>query len=133
MPRKYVPKAKRYTDQDLQVALTLIKEGKLSIRAASQKFRIDKSKLYRTIHNKNNSKRGQKNALPEESEKDLTEKITIMAKWGFALTKEEIKSVVQTYVGENNLTTVFKDGNPGDDGFVLSAKEIGLARRKWNS
>lgn len=40
-----------------------------------------------------------------------------MAKWGFTLSKAEIKLVVQTYVNENNLTTVFRNGKPNDDWF----------------
>ncbi|KAJ8941045.1 hypothetical protein NQ318_015522 [Aromia moschata] len=36
MPRTYVPKAKRYTEEDLQTALTLIRKNKLSIRKAER-------------------------------------------------------------------------------------------------
>lgn len=130
MPRKYIPKAKAYLEGDLVKALTLIKQGKVSIRAASKTFRIDKSKLSRCINNKNVSKRGRKEALSKEQEKDLTEKVVVMAKWGFALSKEEIKSVVQTYVNENNLTTVFKNGKPGDDWFRMFCKRNNLSQKK---
>ncbi|CAH2000123.1 unnamed protein product [Acanthoscelides obtectus] len=37
-------------------------------------------------------------------EVDLSDKIKIMAKWGFALTKPEIQAIVQTYVQENHRT-----------------------------
>ncbi|KAJ8965095.1 hypothetical protein NQ314_004383 [Rhamnusium bicolor] len=40
-----------------------------------------------------------------------------MAKWGFALTKKEILAAVETYVTENSIRTVFKNGKPGPDSF----------------
>ncbi|KAJ8941044.1 hypothetical protein NQ318_015521 [Aromia moschata] len=53
-----------------------------------------------------------------------------MAKWGFALTKEEVKSAVQTYVNENNIKTTFKEGKPGDDWFRLFCKRNRLSQKK---
>lgn len=130
MPRTYVPKPKRYTEKDLDKALNLIKEGKLGVREAARQFKIDKSKLSRSLNCKNKSKRGRKQALSMEQETDLTQKIIVMAKWGFALSKEEIKRVVQTYVSENNIRTVFKNGKPGDDWFRLFCERNGLSQKK---
>lgn len=59
---------------------------------------LNKTRLVMCIHNTNNAKRGRKQALSAEQEKDLNQKITILAKSGFELSKEEIKLVVQTYV-----------------------------------
>lgn len=68
MLRKYVPKAKRYTEEDLQTALTLIRQNTLTVRKAAEKFRIDKSKLNRSL-NKHVAKRGGKPALSREEER----------------------------------------------------------------
>lgn len=130
MPRTYVPKSKRYTEEDLQTALTLIRQNKLTIRKAAAQFRIDKSKLCRSLNKQHATKRGRKSALSREEERNLTEKITVMAKWGFALTKEEVKEAVQTYVSENNIRTVFKDGKPGDDWFRSFCKRNRLSQKK---
>lgn len=70
---------------------------------------------YAGVSKINHPKRGRKYALSKEQEKDLTQKLTELAKLGFALAKEEIKLVLQTYANQINLTTVLKDGKLGDD------------------
>lgn len=82
------------------------------------------------MNDKGFSKQGRKQVLSQEEEADLTEKITVMAKWGFALSKAEILTVVQTYVNENKGTTVFKNGKPRDDWFRIFCKRNRLSQKK---
>ncbi|XP_050309036.1 uncharacterized protein LOC126745308 [Anthonomus grandis grandis] len=53
-----------------------------------------------------------------------------MAKWGFALSKQEIQLVVQTYVNENAIKTTFKEGKPDDDWFRSFYKRNRLSQKK---
>ncbi|CAH1962840.1 unnamed protein product [Acanthoscelides obtectus] len=78
---------------------------------AAKQFKIDKSALSRR-RTRSLGKQGRKTSLTKEMEVDLSDKIKIMAKWGFALTKPEIQAIVQTYVQENHLTAQFKEGKP---------------------
>lgn len=78
MPRTYVPKPKSYTKEDLENALQEIRRGNMSIREASRRFNIDKSKLSRCISNQNTTVQGRHSVLSTDVEKDLTSKITTL-------------------------------------------------------
>lgn len=130
MPKKYIPKPKKYTKEDLDKAANLVRSEGFSIRTAAKAFGIDKSKLSRYINKKNLTKQGRKTSLSLDVEQDLASKLVTMAQWGFALTKLEVKNAVQTYVQENNLTTAFKDGRPGDDWFKNFCRRNRLSLKK---
>lgn len=135
MPRKYVPKQKTYSELKLQEALNKVKNAELSYRAAEQMYKIDKSLLWRKIHNLNANKQGRKTVLSKEAEEGFANKTKIMSKWGWALTRSEIKSIVHTYVVQNNIKNTFKNNYPGKDWMQsfftrhgLVAKKIGTTR-----
>lgn len=130
MPRKYVPKQKTYSELKLQEALNKVKNAELSYREAEQMYKIDKSLLWRKIHNLNANKQGRKTVLSKEAEEDLANKIKIMAKWGWALTRSEIKSIVHTYVVQNNIKNTFKNNYPGKDWMQSFFTRHGLVAKK---
>lgn len=130
MPRNYVPKTKTYSDLKLQEALERIHKGEISYREAQSEYKIDKSLLWRRVHNYNMSKQGRKTVLSKEEEDDLAEKIKTMAKWGWALTRQEIRSVVHTYVVQNNINNNFKNNCPGKDWMQLFFQRNGLVAKK---
>nr|CAH7744755.1 unnamed protein product [Callosobruchus chinensis] len=53
-----------------------------------------------------------------------------MAKWGFPLTKDELKNVVCDYVTANGLKTVFKNNKPGNDWFASFCNRRRLSLKK---
>lgn len=83
------------------------------MREAAKKFQIDKYVLSRRQTGVI-TKQERKTSLTPEIELDLSNKIKIMAKWGFALTKNEILDTIQSCVEENGLHTQFKNGRPGN-------------------
>ncbi|XP_030753728.1 uncharacterized protein LOC115880596 [Sitophilus oryzae] len=93
MPRTYVPKLKKYTAKDLEEAINLVKQGKLGVREAARQFRIDKSKLSRSLNNKNKSKQGRKqeaNQIINEINLASTSNISIAGTASSSTTFEEI-------------------------------------------
>lgn len=54
-------------------------------------------------------------SFSKDVEKDLSERIRILAEWGFALTWLEILTLV--HVDENDLETQFKEEKPEKDCF----------------
>nr|CAI5847916.1 unnamed protein product [Callosobruchus analis] len=120
MPRNYMKKRKNYSDQDVADAETEIREGKSSIRGAAKKFKINATYeyLYRRLHNLHQGVQGRRTALSQSDEEALANSVKIMAKWGFPLTKDELKNVVCDYVTANGLKTVFKNNKPGNDWFA---------------
>lgn len=129
MPKVYIKKKRPYDDADIARALDLIEKGELTLRQVAKKMQIDKSVLSRRRTGVI-TKQGRKTSLTEEMEIDLSDKIKIMAKWGFALTKNEILNTVQAYVQENDLRTQFKDGRPGSDWFRSFCQRHKLSQKK---
>ena len=104
---------------------------KISIRKAHKKYNIDKSLLSRRSRGIEKKVPGRKTALSKEIEEDLADKLKVLAKWGFALSRKEILSTVQDFVQENELKiTVFRDGKPGKDWFVGFCKRNKLSLKK---
>lgn len=131
MGKIYIPKEKRYTKEDLEAALREIREKKISIREAQKKYNIDKSLLSRRSRGIEKKVSGRKTALSKEIEEDLANKLKVLAKWGFALSRKEILSTVQDFVQENELKiAVFRDGKPGKDWFVGFCKRNKLSLKK---
>lgn len=129
MPKVYVKKKRPYDESDITKALELIEKNELSLRQAAKNFQIDKSVLSRRRAGVVTTQ-GRKTALKPEMETDLSNKIKIMAKWGFALTKSEILNTIQSYVQENDLCTQFKNGRPGNDWFRGFCQRHKLSQKK---
>jgi helix-turn-helix, Psq domain len=130
MGRVYTPKPKKYTVEELEEALSLIKAKKLSVREAAKKYVIDKSLLSRRLRGVNMTKQGRKTALSCEQEGNLAANLKTMAKWGFALSKAEILSVVANFVSSNDLCTPFKSGQPGTEWFLAFCSRNKLSVKK---
>lgn len=56
MPRNYVPKPKDYSEKNLQDAVENVLKGNLTYREAESKYNVDKSLIWRRVHNYNTSK-----------------------------------------------------------------------------
>lgn len=107
----------------------MIDKKELFLREAAKKYQIDKSVLSRRRTGVV-TKQGRKTCLTPEMENDLSGKIKIMSKWGFALTKNEILNTIRAYVEENGLRTQFKNCRPGNDWFRGFCKRNKLSQRK---
>lgn len=125
-----MPVPKSYTELMLSEALEKAQSGELSFREAGSKYNIDKSLIWRKIHNLNNSKQGRKTVLTKEEEEDLADKIRTMAKWGWALTRKEIRELVHIYVVQNSIKNNFKGDYPGKDWLQLYFNRNGLVSKK---
>lgn len=130
MPRNYVKKACKYPEARVNEAVKNIIEKKLSFREASEQDAIDRTFLFRKVHNRNQSVQGRKTALTREQESSLATNLKLLAKWGFPLNKQEVQCVVREYVEINNLNTVFRKNGPGDDWFREFIKRNKLSLKK---
>lgn len=122
MVNKYIKKrGERYSPQLLQKALTLVSNGQ-SIRSVAKQLCIQPMFLCRYIKKQNSNeeakKPGRTTALPAEVEKSLAEHLVTMAKWGFALTRNDVMNVTKEYVEQNALTVPFKENMPGKYWFI---------------
>lgn len=127
MVRNYQNKRPKVDEQRLKEAAAAVLDNKLSIRDAAKNYKVNRSTLGRFI--KSAGERGTVGghlSMHPDSEIELAACLTTMAKWGFGLTREEVKVIVQMYVNANRNETSdigdylrrynqFNDGKPGDD------------------
>ena len=107
--------AKQYTKQNLLDAVKEVKDGN-SVRSTAKKFGIPHS-----THNDHCSGThtkigaGALTALPEAIEKQIVMTCQILAKIGFAMSRDLVEVVVREYVTKTSITTPFTNGIPGRD------------------
>lgn len=120
MPRKYIRKSNRssYTLEALSNAIDDIKEGRLTFREASAKHGVPFGTLAKKLSGRSplsSIVSGRKTVLPPQSEEELCEFLKVSGKYGFGLSKNELKDLVRDYVTSENIKTPFKENRPGDD------------------
>lgn len=117
MVRNYKKKGDVYSPDVLTKAISEVVNEKKSIRTVAEKYKISKSVLARKIIDPVAKKRGRKVALSLKHEQELSKHLNILAKWGFPLSKEDVKNVVREFVEQQELSTPFRNNKPGDDWF----------------
>lgn len=123
MPRKYKAKgSKKYNKYDenlIAEAVKAYKSGKNSLQSIADKYKIDKSVLYR--HATRTMKRhGGQTALSEETEKIILNYIHICNYWGYKLNSLDVRFLVKYYLDKIGRTVLkFRNNLPGPD-FVRS-------------
>ncbi|CAH2085484.1 unnamed protein product [Euphydryas editha] len=124
MPRIYKadPRGKRYNKYDVNLieeAVQAYKSGNKSLKYIADKFKIDKSVLYR--HATRTMKRhGGQTVLSEETEEMIIKYINICADWGYPLDSLDLRFLVKHYLDKVGRTVLkFNDNLPGPD-FVRS-------------
>lgn len=124
MVRNYVRKSHRgagYSQETLKIAVDLVKTGLLTSYRASKIYKIPKNTLADHVkgrRGKLSSSYGRRTEFTPEEETSLADCIRCLEKWGFGLTRKEIIQIVADYVRQNNITTRFKNGIPGEDWFL---------------
>lgn len=123
MPRKYVKLigARGNCNYDKRFLVNAIREvnsGRISIRAASEKYAIPYTTLRRWVKIKDLKKYGGQAGLAIDDENMLVAGLLECAKWGFPLQKKDILDVVENYLNRRGIrSSVFKNNRPGDDWF----------------
>lgn len=148
MPRSYKKKKPppSYSLQDLQEAVQMVMEKKMSQREAQKKYGIPKSVIQLRVSGKvsiEHKGAGRPTTLTEKDEQDIAECLLARAKFGYPCDRRELLNLVAEYVKTNNIINVFTDGVPGEDwylGFMrrhprltLKKPELLQALRKQNA
>ena len=110
MPRKYKKKNKPSYIDDVKVkdALAKIIKGEVSIRKAAKTATVSEFALRKYLKRYRDDlgsfercSSGGHTSLPERSERELAFCLNLKARWGFALTTDEVKRIVYEYVSFN--------------------------------
>lgn len=130
MVSNYKKKPNKYREEDVLKAIADCRSGKMSIRGAAKHYNIDKSLLSRRVQGRGIQKRGRKQALPANVEQNLATYLKTMSQWGFGLSKDDAKNVVQEYVQAAGVNTPFISGKPGNVWFRNFQKRNSLSLKK---
>ena len=122
----------RYSLEELEEAMRLVKANKKTIRDASKEFNIPASTLSDKIKGKCPKSVGRQTVLSMTEEKVIAEKMLVMGDWGFPLRPLDVKMLVREFLNEKGFTTRFgPDNMPGKDwmmGFLNRHPEISKRR-----
>ena len=120
-----------YTHENLQMAVSAVKDGGLKILTASKTYGIPFGTLYRRVKGHVDSdrfNRGPRTALSEEVERGLKETILEFQKKGFGLTRKEVMELAAK-TNAIQETSAFKSGQPSNRWFQRFMKRHDLSLR----
>lgn len=134
MVSNYKRKTKRgsYSKEKLDEAVRAVKYGNLSGYKASQVYQIPRMTIMDRVNNrrtKSNSL-GRNTALIPEVEEKLANCLRLMERYGFGLSRKEVLEMVGEYVQQNNISTSFKNGIPGQAWFSAFKERHNLSIKK---
>lgn len=136
MVRSYKRKTERgnqYTSEALQTAVIQVKAGKMKAYSAAKIHKIPLNTLLDHIRGRRGLKsktQGRSTALSESDEDTIIMGLIEMERFGFALSRNEILSLVGEYVKSNNIKTPFKDSVPNFDWLYSFMKRHNLTLKK---
>lgn len=127
MPRTYHhdPRSKtylRHSQETMDKALRDITNG-MSYRAASKKFQIHYSVLYRHHKNQHLKKQGGQTSLNAEEECLIVQHIISCAEWGYPMDHLDLRIIIKNYLdSRGKIISKFKNNLPGRDFVFLFLK-----------
>ncbi len=116
MPRIYKPSSKftQYDENIVNAAVDSVRNGKLSMNKAAEKFNIKRSTLQNRVNGKHTKKQGGQCALSDSDEHRLKNMLLTTSHWGFPLTKIDLRHVTKAFLDNSNKSIpVFKNNFPG--------------------
>ena len=112
MPRTYVRKGKSYSTAALQVAIKLIRDGELTVNAASEKYQIPTSTIYSRLSGlRGGGKPGAKTIFSNQEEEFLIHVIRKYQEWQQPLTQADLISIARTYMIELKKKNINNDSS----------------------
>ena len=94
MVKNYEKKARKYDETAIASALCDIKDEKLNVSKAAEKYGINRNLLIRRLMGQGNKKRGRKPELTKDEEENLAMCLRKLSQWGFGLSQKEICDTV---------------------------------------
>jgi transposase-like protein len=95
----------KYTEAMFLEAMECIKEKRMSVREAAKQYGVPKTTLLDRIANRRGAKLGQSTELSQEEEECIVERLLLLGKWGFPLSKKDLASVIKSYLERLGATT----------------------------
>ena len=97
-----------YEKEDMEAALSAVRNGEMSIRAAVKEFGVKRTTLQDRLSGKSGETVGRPTVLLAEEEALIVERIILMGTWGFPLNKLDVAHLIQAYLNMQGKTTRYK-------------------------
>jgi len=97
-----------YMKEDMEAAISAVKNGDMSIRAACKEFGVKRTTLQDRMSGKSGESVGRPTVLLADEEALLVERIILMGTWGFPLNKQDVAHLIQAYLNIQGKTTRYK-------------------------
>ena len=110
-----MPSTQRYTQEQVERAVDLVRSKQMSLLGASKAFGIPYATLGDKVRGRRPMQAASKTVLSKEEEKKLVEWLVEVSRRGFGLTKDDLKDMVKTILDDRGVKTIFKDNRPGKD------------------
>ena len=119
MPRKSKGIYSRYSKLQLDEAVSMVRSGKLSLRAAAKQYKVPSSTIAdrKTGKIASGSVPGRSPAVPVDIEQLLAEQLMTISGRGFGISRQNLLLKVGSICGKLKIKTPFKGGLPGSDWF----------------
>jgi hypothetical protein len=102
---------KGYTEDDLQEAVNMVKQGS-SFRVACSTYNIPKTTLIDRVNETHSGVQGRPTVLSPEEEKIIIEMVELLSVWGFPFTQDDLRFFVKSYLDKKGVKTRFADNLP---------------------
>lgn len=107
--RNYEKKGVPYSEADLQTAMDCVQSGSLSLRQATEQYKVPKSTLSRKLKSglsaeeSMTEKRGRKTVLSQQDEELLASHLRVLSKWGYGLSRDSVCDVAKEFCEANSI------------------------------
>jgi len=121
-----------YTSQQLEEAVKKIKTGALTLRKASEKYKISRGTLSNRVRGLHKNKPGHPNVFSEHEERSLVSHITAVSEWGFPFTTMDMRFVAKSYIdAAGRKVSCFKNNFPTSEWArsFIKRHEVDLTQR----
>ena len=114
MPHKSKGIYCKYSKLQLDMAVSMVRSGKLNLRAASKHYKVPRSTISDRITGKISpgSVPGTAPAVPVHIERLVTEKLMTISDRGFGISRQNLLLKIGSICGQLKIKTPFKDGIP---------------------
>jgi hypothetical protein len=102
---------KVYTEDDLQEAVNMVKQGS-SYRATCSTYNIPKTMLMDRVNETHGGTQGRPAVPTPEEETIIIEMVELLSDWGFPFTQDELRHFFKSYLDKKGIKTRFADNLP---------------------
>jgi hypothetical protein len=105
----------KYSPEALLKAIKAVQEKRMSAREAAKLYQVPKTTILDRISGRSSPAVGHPTELSQEEESVIVERLVLMGRWGFPLSRHDLSHLIKAYLDAEGRTSRFVDNLPGPD------------------